>query len=72
MYACIYACMYVCMYKPSQNFFLSGMQAGDSNRQQRPSLVLNRSLTNMKLVADISLLVAKLSAAAHFDWADCV
>ena len=52
--------------------FLSGMQAGDSNRQQRPNLVLNRSLTSVKLVADISLLVAKLSAAAHFDRADCV
>ena len=52
--------------------FLSGMKAGDSNRQQRPNLVLNRSLTSVKLAADISLLVAKLSAAAHFDWADCV
>ena len=52
--------------------FLSGMQAGDSNWQQRLNLVLNRSLTSVKLVADISLLVAKLSAAAHFYWADCV
>ena len=66
--------MYVCMYvyiSPVKMFF-KGMQAGGSNWQQRPNLVLNRSLTSVKLVVDISLLVAKLSAAAHFYWADCV
>ena len=66
--------MYVCMYVSISpvTMFLSGMKAGDSNRQQRPNLVLNRSLTSVKLAVDISMLVAKLSAAAHFDWADCV
>ena len=47
------------------------IQFGNSNRQQRPNLVLNRSLTCVKSAA-ISLYVAKLSAAAHFDLADCM
>ena len=34
--------------------FLSGRQTGDSNRQQRPNLVLNGSLTSVKLVVAIS------------------
>ena len=63
--------MYVCKYKPSHNVF-EWNESGYSNRQQRPNLVLNRSLTSVKLAVDISMLVAKLSAAAHFDWADCV
>ena len=53
--------------------FLSGRKAGDSNRQQRPNLVLNGSLTSVKLAAAISWQVAKLLAVAHFDWANfCV
>ena len=53
MYACIYVCMYACI-SPVQ-MFLSGSEAGDSNGQQKPNLVLNRSLTSVKLEADISL-----------------
>ena len=49
--------------------FLSGRQAGDSNRQQRLNLVLNGSV---KLAAAILWQAAKLSAVAHFDRADCV
>ena len=52
--------------------FLSGRKAGDNNRQQRPNLVLNGSLTSVKLAAAISWQAAKLSAVAHFDWANCV
>ena len=52
--------------------FLSGRQAGDSNRQQRLNLVLNGSVKSVKLAAAILWQVAKLSAVAHFDWADCV
>ena len=62
--------MYVCV--SPVKMFLSGRQAGDSNRQQRPNLVMNGSLTSVKLVAAISWQAAKLSAMAHFDWADCV
>ena len=52
--------------------FLSGRQAGDSNGQQRLNLVLNGSVKSVKLVAAILWQAAKLSAVAHFDWADCV
>ena len=52
--------------------FLSGRQAGDSNRQQRLNLVSNGSVTSVKLVAAILWQAAKLSAVAHFDWADGV
>ena len=52
--------------------FLRGRKAGDNNRQQRPNLVLNGSLTSVKLAAAISWQAAKLSAVAHFDWANCV
>ena len=38
-----HVCMCVCMYLPSQ-IFLSGGQAGNSNRQQRLNLVLNRQI----------------------------
>ena len=62
-------CMYVCI-SPVKKF-LSGRQAGDSNRQQRPNLVLNGSLTSVKLAAATSWQAAKLLAVAHFDWADC-
>ena len=34
--------------------FSIGRKAGDSNRQQRPNLVLNGSLTSVKLAAAIS------------------
>ena len=54
---CVHVFMYVCMYvciSPVQ-MFLSGSEAGDSNGQQKPNLVLNRSLTSVKLAADISL-----------------
>ena len=47
------------------------VQFGNSNRQQRPNLVLNRSLTCVKSAA-ISLYVAKLLAATHFDLDDNV
>ena len=50
--------------------FLSGGKAGDSNRQQH--LVLNGSLTSVKLVAAISWQAAKLLVVAHFDWVNCV
>ena len=52
--------------------FLSGRKAGDCSRQQRPNLVLNGSLTSVKLAADLLWQAAKLSAMAHFDWANCV
>ena len=38
--------MYVCI-SPVE-MFLSGGQADDSSRQQRPNLVLNRSLNSVK------------------------
>ena len=63
-------CMYVCM--SSVEMFLSGRQAGDSNRQQRLNLVLNGSVKSVKLAAAILWQAAKLSAVAHFYWADCV
>ena len=66
----MYVCMYVCM--SSVKTFLSGRQAGDSNRQQRLNLVLNGSVKSVKLAAAILWQAAKLSAVAHFDWADCV
>ena len=40
--------------------FLSGRQAGDSNRQQRLNLVLNGSVKSVKLVAAILWQAAKL------------
>ena len=49
----MYLYMYVCI-SPVE-MFLSGREAGDSNGQQKPNLVLNRSLTSVKLAADISL-----------------
>ena len=52
--------------------FLSGRKTGDSNRQQRPNLVLDGSLTSVKLAAAISWQAAKLLAVTHFDWANCV
>ena len=52
--------------------FLSGRKAGDGSRQQRPNVVLNGSLTSVKLAAAISWQAAKLLAVAHFDWANCV
>ena len=52
--------------------FLSERKAGDSSRQQRPNLVLNGSLTSVKLAAAILWQAAKLSAMAHFDWTTCV
>ena len=66
----MYVCMYVCI-SPVE-IFLCGRQAGDSNRQQRLNLVLNGSVKSVKLAAAILWQAAKLSAVAHFDWADCV